>query len=80
MNTIQYTVRAVPAKLDVVLRTRAKKNGKSLNEVLVDALAIGAGVSSTASFDDLNWFVGNKSLDSSFDNAIKWLDAAPRGL
>lgn len=78
MKSTQYTIRSIPPKLDVALRRRALKTGKSLNEVLVETLAIGAGVSSDTNFDDLDWFIGNKSLDGTFNQAIDWLDAAPK--
>lgn len=80
MKSTQYTIRSIPPKLDMTLRRRAQKTGKSLNEVLIEALAIGAGVSPDADFDDLDWFVGNKSLDTSFNQAIDWLDTAPRDI
>ena len=41
---MQYTVRGIPAVVDDALRLRARETGKSLNEVVVDALAAGAGV------------------------------------
>jgi hypothetical protein len=79
MNDSQYTIRYVPAKVDLVLRNRAKKTGKSLNEVALEALAKGSGVSPEATFDDLDWFIGNKTLDDkSFDEASSWLDSLPR--
>jgi len=78
MKNMQYTIRSIPPKLDMTLRRRAQKTGKSLNEVLIETLAIGAGVSPDADFDDLDWFVGNKTLDTAFDQAIDWLDATPR--
>ena len=80
MKNTQYTIRSIPPKLDMTLRRRAQKTGKSLNEVLIEILAIGAGVSSDASFNDLDWFIGNKSLDASFGQAIDWLDAAPKDI
>lgn len=78
MSNRQYTVRSVPPKLDTALRRRARKTGKSLNEVLIESLAVGAGVSPDANFDDLDWFIGNKSLGASFTDEIDWLDAAPK--
>jgi hypothetical protein len=80
MKSTQYTIRSIPPKLDIALRHRAQKTGKSLNEVLIETLAIGAGVSSNANFDDLDWFVGNKTLDTSFDQAIDWLDTTPKDI
>ena len=41
---MQYTIRGIPAVVDDALRARARAAGKSLNEVVVDALALGAGV------------------------------------
>lgn len=80
MNSSQYTIRSVPSKLDVVLRRRAQKTGKSLNEVLIEALTIGAGISPDASFDDMDWLIGNKSMDASFRQTIDWLDTVPKEL
>ncbi|MGH9598472.1 MAG: hypothetical protein ACRD27_01300 [Terracidiphilus sp.] len=42
---MQYTVRNVPDYLDSVLRGAAREQGKSLNEVAIEALARGAGLS-----------------------------------
>jgi hypothetical protein len=41
---MQYTLRGIPEALDDALRQRAKAEGKSLNEVAVDALADGLGL------------------------------------
>ena len=41
---MQYTIRGIPAVVDDALRARARAAGKSLNEVAIDALAQGAGV------------------------------------
>ncbi len=80
MKSLQYTIRSVPPKLDSVLRRRAQKTSRSLNEVVIEALEKGAGVTSGARFDDMDWFIGNKSLDSSFDEALNWLDDAPKDI
>jgi plasmid stability protein len=46
---MQYTLRNVPKVLDRALRERAKREGKSLNQVALDALmrAIGAEAEAT---------------------------------
>ncbi len=80
MNSIQYTVRSIPTKLDQALRQRSKATGKSLNEVVIATLEKGAGVSSTSSFDDLDWFIGSKSLGDSFEKDMEWLESAPKEL
>ena len=43
---MQYTIRGIPERLDLVLRERARAEGKSLNEVALGALAEGLGVGS----------------------------------
>ena len=42
---MQYIVRNVPKRLDAALRCAAREQGKSLNEVIIEALTRGAGVS-----------------------------------
>ena len=78
MNSIQYTIRSIPAKLDKALRQKSLSTGKSLNEVVIATLEKGAGVSTGSSFDDLDWFIGNKSLGNTFDKDIEWLDKSPK--
>lgn len=41
---MQYTIRKIPVSLDAELRRRARQQGKSLNEVAIETLARGAGV------------------------------------
>ena len=79
MNSSQYTIRSVPRNLDAKLRSQAEKTGKSLNQVLLESLAKGAGVNiDDASFSDLDWFVGSNKPDTSSDDALKWLDTLPK--
>ena len=81
MSNTQYTIRSIPPKVDQTLRKRAQKTGKSLNEVAVEALAKGAGVTPDATFNDLDWFIGSKSIDKkSFDEALHWLDSLPKDI
>jgi hypothetical protein len=81
MNDTQYTIRSVPPKVDQALRKHARKTGKSLNEVALEALAKGTGVTQEATFDDLDWFIGGQSLDAkSFDEAEQWLEDLPKDL
>lgn len=42
---MQYTLRSIPAALDTLLRRRAREEGKSLNEVALEALMRGLGLS-----------------------------------
>ena len=82
MNSRQYTIRSIPPKLDGVLRSKAKKTGKSLNEVTLDALTKGVGLSKDPlSFSDLDWFIGSCKIDTrSIDETQAWLDSLPNNL
>lgn len=42
---MQYTIRQVPKNVDRAFRARAKAEGKSLNQLALEALALQAGVS-----------------------------------
>jgi hypothetical protein len=44
---MQYTIRGIPDALDEAIRERAKAEGKSLNEVAVEALSDGLGLGTT---------------------------------
>jgi hypothetical protein len=81
MSKTQYTIRSIPPKVDQALRSQAKKTGKSLNEIAIEALAKGAGVTPDSTFNDLDWFIGNKSIDDkSFNDALNWLDSLPKDM
>jgi hypothetical protein len=41
---MQYTIRSIPPAIDEAVRERARAEGKSLNEVAVEALADGLGL------------------------------------
>ncbi len=43
MERVQYTIRGVPEFLDANVRMFAKKESKSINQVLLDALSAGLG-------------------------------------
>ena len=68
----QYTVRSVPSDLDHALRAQAKRQGKSLNEVVLDALRRGVGLDGhERRFHDLDACIGTWQEDSAFDEALK---------
>ena len=68
---MQYTIRNVPSFLDAALRRRAQEEGKSLNEVAIEALARGAGVSGDrGSQRDLSDIAGTWRNDPAFDRAL----------
>jgi len=71
---MQYTLRNVPPQLDRVLRKKAKESGRSLNEVAIESMANGAGISSNGkSRPRVDWsdFVGTYVKDEGFEQAIK---------
>ena len=68
---MQYTIRKVPNALDTALRRRAREQGKSLNDVAIEALARGAGVSGERGRQrDLRDIAGTWQKDRAFDGAL----------
>jgi hypothetical protein len=75
MKTIQHTIRGVPADWDRLARQAAKRDGKSLNAELLDALRKGLGVGGEARrFSDLDELAGTWVEDPEFDRAIAEMD------
>ena len=69
---MQYTLRKIPRAVDKALRERARRQGKSLNEVAIEALAIACGVSEDAVRQrDLTGIAGSWVDDPEFDAAIE---------
>jgi len=68
---MQYTIRGISASLDLALRERARHEGKSLNQVAVEALAEGLGVSSTRVVRrDLDDISGSWKKDPALEKAL----------
>ncbi len=68
---MQYTIRNVPKRLDAALRRTAREQGKSLNEVIIEALTRGAGVSVERTRQrDLSDIAGRWREDPVFDSAV----------
>ncbi len=78
--TIQYTVRDVPAHIDRALRHKAGEEGKSLNQVLRDALAREAGGGAEVLHHDLDALAGTWRDDPEFDRAIAEQDRVDEAL
>ncbi|MCH7813132.1 MAG: hypothetical protein IID40_03835 [Planctomycetes bacterium] len=77
----QYTIRSVPSTVDRALREQARREGKSLNQVAVEALRRGVGLAAAeATFDDLDDLVDTWQDDPEFDAALKRQDAVDRKL
>ena len=67
---MQYTIRNVPDTLDEALRRAAREQGKSLNDMAIDALARGAGITGErVRRRDLSDIVGTWRKDTAFDRA-----------
>ena len=70
-DAAQLTIRGVPARLEATLRERTRREGRSLNAVVLDSLAAGAGVSADeVVHEDLDDLVGTWVEDPDFDRAI----------
>jgi len=68
---MQYTIRNVPDTLDEALRRAARERGKSLNEVAIEALVRGAGISGERRRQrDLGDIAGTWRKDPVFDSAV----------
>jgi hypothetical protein len=68
---MQYTLRKVPPEVDKALRRKARKEGKSLNEIAIEALSRGAGVDALAVKNhDLDFAFGSWVEDPEFDKVL----------
>jgi hypothetical protein len=77
MTKIQYTIRGIPERLDTRIRERALKEGRPLNEIVVEALKVGVGLSgSPVRYTDLDDLAGTWINDPEFDRAIQEMDQA----
>ena len=67
---MQYTIRKVSSALDTALRRWAREQGKSLNEVAVEAMARGAGLAGREVRQrDLHDIAGTWREDRAFDRS-----------
>jgi len=65
---IQYTIRGVPPEVDRILRRKAAQRKQSLNQVILDELAVATvGRQQRADFSDL---VGQWTPDPAFDEIL----------
>ena len=69
---MQYTIRNVPESLDAALRERARQENKSLNEVVVQALARAMGFTrEPIRHRDVRDIAGTWREDPTFDRAVE---------
>ena len=74
---MQYTIRNIPKRVDQNLRRRAKEQGRSLNDVVVEALSIISGVvepQQPIKYRDLSDIAGSWVEDPEFDKIMKEQD------
>jgi hypothetical protein len=68
---MQYTIRGIPEAIDSAVRERAKAEGKSLNEVAVEALKDGLGLgTSDVVRRDLSDVAGTWKKDAAVEAAL----------
>ena len=68
---MQYTIRNVPNYLDAALRVSAREQGKSLNEVAIEALARGFGLGQARVRQrDLSDIAGSWRKDPAVERAL----------
>jgi hypothetical protein len=68
---MQYTLRNVPQAVDEALRRRAREEGKSLNDVALEALCEGVGLGpQRLRRRDLSDLAGSWKPDAEFKKAI----------
>jgi hypothetical protein len=78
---MQYTVRGIPEVVDKAIRERAREEGKSLNEVTVEALADGLGLGEESIVRrDLSDIVGTWKREVSVDAALAAQDIVDEAL
>ena len=78
---MQYTLRGIPPALDEAIRERAKAEGRSLNEVAVEALADGLGLGDEDVVRrDLSDVVGTWKKDAVVEAALAAQDRVDEGL
>ena len=69
---MQYTLRKIPPAVDKALRQKARKEGRSLNEVVLEALARGVGIEKElVKNHDLDFAIGTWVEDPEFEKAIE---------
>ena len=68
---MQYTIRNVPDYLDTALRGSAREQGKSVNQVAIEALARGFGLGEPQLRQrDLSDIAGSWRKDPAFERAL----------
>ena len=81
MNTIQYTIRNIPPTVDAIIRKRAKDQGNSFNQTVVDLLSLQVfGTTHPIEDSSFNWLFNQSTVDIKFDEAINELSKVDAAL
>jgi hypothetical protein len=65
---IQYTIRGVPREIDAILRRKAAQRAQSLNQIILDELAVATGGRKPKA--DVSGLVGRWAPDPAFDEIV----------
>lgn len=72
---MRYTIRGIPKDVDEALRAKAKAEGKSLNQTVVEFLSGALGIRQTKrKYRDLSGIVGSMIRDPEFDRVMEEQD------
>lgn len=78
---MQYTLRNIPGFLDRILRRTARERGASLNEIALEALVRGMGLSEErVQHRNLRDLAGTWAEDQEFEAAVREQDAVDERL
>ena len=71
MRYMQYTLRNIPDDIDRAIRAKARAEGKSLNQAMLEVLRAGLNLSGPLTKKrDLSEFAGSWIEDPAFDQAV----------
>jgi hypothetical protein len=70
MKTTQYTLRAIPERLDAFLRRQARLRGKSLNQTVLDYIEQATKLDMEETDDNFDWLIGANTMDADTLKAI----------
>ncbi|HUD07403.1 MAG TPA: Arc family DNA-binding protein [Candidatus Saccharimonadales bacterium] len=71
MSNIQYTIRAVPKKVDTYLRRQARSRGHSLNSTVLEYIQESIKRDAIKQDDNFLWLIGSNTIDDASLKAIK---------
>ena len=78
---MRYTIRSVPDAIDRAVRRRARREDKSMNAVVVEALARGLKIEVVpAEHTDLDHLIGTWQEDPEFDLAVADFERVDRDM